>query len=314
MENLPGNMQEMLHALSVQHQRNEKWSTASLYKYVLKSVNAFTQNAPLDYESVTAEWLKSFESHLRAAGCKWNTVSTYIRVIRTAYNRAVEQGSTPLRPYIFNKVYVGVEADKENALEPDEMAILLTISKEGSDKLTKSELKTLRSFVLMFYLRGMPYVDLSFLKKSELRGNLITYRRRKTGSYMVVEVEEEASELIRMLTSDDPNSPYLFPIIHHPDGSEEAFKDYRFAIRNFNRRLSHISRKLQLHHRLSSYTARHTWATMAFYCEISPGIISQAMGHSSIKITETYLKPFQNRIIHQANKQVINFVLGGEKS
>lgn len=312
MENLPENIQEMLKYLQFQHQQNAKWSTVSLYGFVLKSVNAFTQHAILRYDDITAAWLKSFENHLRASGCKWNTISTYIRILRTAYNRAVEQGSAPQRPYIFNKVYVGVEADRENALEADDMALLIDIAHRGTDKLTTAELRSLRKFVLMFYLRGLPFVDLVFLKKSELRGNLLTYRRRKTGSYMVVEVLEDAAQLISCLRCNDPTSPYLFPIIHHLDGTEEAYKDYRFAIRNFNKRLVHISQKLELHHKLSSYTARHTWATMAYYCEVSPGIISQAMGHSSIKITETYLKPFQNRIIHQANKQVINFVTGGK--
>ena len=58
---------------------------------------------------------------------------------------------------------------------------------------------------------------------------------------------------------------------------------------------------------LSSYSARHTWATMAYYCEIHPGIISEAMGHSSINVTETYLKPFNDKKIDEANEKVISF-------
>ena len=57
-----------------------------------------------------------------------------------------------------------------------------------------------------------------------------------------------------------------------------------------------------------TYTARHTWATTAYYCEIHPGIISEAMGHSSITVTETYLKPFRNKKIDEANRQVVEFV------
>ena len=55
-----------------------------------------------------------------------------------------------------------------------------------------------------------------------------------------------------------------------------------------------------------TYTARHTWATMAYYCEIHPGVISEAMGHSSITVTETYLKPFKNKKIDEANVTVIS--------
>lgn len=57
---------------------------------------------------------------------------------------------------------------------------------------------------------------------------------------------------------------------------------------------------------LSSYTARHTWATMAYYSEVHPGIISEAMGHSSITVTETYLKPFKNKKIDEANATVLS--------
>ena len=82
------------------------------------------------------------------------------------------------------------------------------------------------------------------------------------------------------------------------------------ALRNFNYQLMILKQVLGLTTDLSSYTARHTWATMAYYCEVHPGVISEAMGHSSIKVTETYLKPFQNQRIDQANQEVISFVKG----
>ena len=69
-----------------------------------------------------------------------------------------------------------------------------------------------------------------------------------------------------------------------------------------------LSQFLGLENSLSSYTARHTWATTAYHCEIHPGIISEAMGHSSIAVTETYLKPFRSKKIDEANKIVVNFV------
>ncbi|WP_212127332.1 tyrosine-type recombinase/integrase, partial [Bacteroides pyogenes] len=76
----------------------------------------------------------------------------------------------------------------------------------------------------------------------------------------------------------------------------------------FNYRLALLGKRLGLADRLSSYTARHTWATTAYYCEIHPGIISEAMGHSSITVTETYLKPFRNKKIDEANRKVVDFV------
>ena len=87
-----------------------------------------------------------------------------------------------------------------------------------------------------------------------------------------------------------------------------AYKEYQLALRNFNYQLELVGKLLGLKDRLSSYTARHTWATTAYYCEIHPGIISEAMGHSSIIVTETYLKPFRSKKIDEANKQVLDFV------
>ena len=83
---------------------------------------------------------------------------------------------------------------------------------------------------------------------------------------------------------------------------------YQSALRRFNYQLSALKTHLNMSSHLSSYSARHTWATMAYYCEIHPGIISEAMGHSSITVTETYLKPFRSKKIDEANKQVLDFV------
>jgi len=108
--------------------------------------------------------------------------------------------------------------------------------------------------------------------------------------------------------SRDSSSPYLFPILSSREGTKEAYREYQLALRSFNRQLMLLGEILGLSDRLSSYTARHTWATTAYHCEIHPGIISEAMGHSSITVTETYLKPFQNKKIDEANKRVVNFV------
>nr|WP_262708907.1 tyrosine-type recombinase/integrase [Bacteroides uniformis] len=84
--------------------------------------------------------------------------------------------------------------------------------------------------------------------------------------------------------------------------------DYKFKRFIFNKKLSTLKTHLNMSSHLSSYSARHTWATMAYYCEIHPGIISEAMGHSSINVTETYLKPFNDKKIDEANEKVISFV------
>lgn len=97
-----------------------------------------------------------------------------------------------------------------------------------------------------------------------------------------------------------------FPILTGGENTEATYREYQIALRNFNYQLLLLKQVLALTSDLSSYTARHTWATMAYYCEIHPGIISEAMGHSSIIVTETYLKPFKNKKIDEANVTILS--------
>ena len=161
-------------------------------------------------------------------------------------------------------------------------------------------------FFLKFLLRGIPFVDLAYLKKHDIDGNVMTYRRRKTGRLLTVTLVPEAMKLIKRYMNTDPASPYLFSLITSGEGTEAAYKEYQLALRNFNYQLMILKQVLGLTSEVSSYTARHTWATMAYYCEVHPGVISEAMGHSSITVTETYLKPFKNKKIDEANVAVIS--------
>jgi len=171
----------------------------------------------------------------------------------------------------------------------------------------REELQRTRAyFFLMFMLRGMPFVDLAYLKKQDMVGNVLTYRRRKTGRLLTVTLLPETMKLIKKYMNTDSASPYLFPILTGGESTEATYREYQIALRNFNYQLLLLKQVLALTSDLSSYTARHTWATMAYYCEIHPGIISEAMGHSSIIVTETYLKPFKNKKIDEANVTILS--------
>ena len=100
----------------------------------------------------------------------------------------------------------------------------------------------------------------------------------------------------------------VFPTLTGKEGSIESYREYQWALRTFNQQLNQLKGILHLKTHLSSYTARHTWATLAYYNEIHPGIISEAMGHSSITVTETYLKPFNATKIDDANRKVISSI------
>lgn len=282
------------------------FGTAHVYRSSLNAIIAYSGKEDLTFEEVTSEWLKDYEIYLRGRGCSWNTVSTYMRTFRAVYNRAVDSQLIPYVPHLFRSVYTGTRADHERALSDEDMKKVF--GRLESSAMTPALRRAQELFMLMFLLRGLPFVDLAYLRKSDLRGNVLTYRRRKTGRPLSVTLTPEAMILVDRYMNRDASSPYLFPLLKSGEGTQEAYHEYQMALRAFNRQLMLLGELLGLGDKLSSYTARHTWATTAYYCEIHPGIISEAMGHSSITVTETYLKPFKSKKIDEANRQVIDFV------
>lgn len=287
-------------------QQSGNLGTAHIYRSSLNAILIFHGSDKLGFREITPEWLKYFEGSLRARGCSWNTVSTYLRTLRAVYNRAVDLRKAPYVPHLFKSVYTGTRADRRKALDTED--IQKVFAGQSQSAFTPAMRCARELFIIMFLLRGLPFVDLAYLRKSDLRGNVITYRRRKTGRPLSVTLTPEAMLLLQKHINRDDRSPYLFPILHSDEGTPEAYREYQLALRSFNHQLELLGKLLGLKEKLSSYTARHTWATTAYYCEIHPGIISEAMGHSSITVTETYLKPFRNHKIDEANKQIVDFV------
>ena len=296
---------EMLAAIVQEMRDNGQWGTAHVYRSAGNAFHLFRQGQDIAFTELNASVIKAFEIFLRHRRCSWNTVSTYMKVLRATYNRAIDEGVAPYVPRLFRHVQTAVHTERKKAMETSEIGTLLQHERPLPDHGLQQAQDIFR---LMFLLRGMPFVDLVYLRKHDLQGDLIRYRRRKTGRLLAVRLTPEPLRLIRKLANRDERSPYLFPFLSSPEGSEEAYREYQAALRRFNHRLAALRLQLGYATAISTYTARHTWATMAYYCEIHPGVISEAMGHSSIAVTETYLKPFRNERIDAANLEVIAFV------
>lgn len=277
------------------------------YNATLNSFTEFsgiqgTEEMPVT-EVFTSGKLKEYEIWLRNRNASWNTVSTYMRVLKAVYNRLVEDEYLNYNAKLFEDVYTKVEAQTKRSLTEGQMNILL---RTDFEKLPKDIQNALAYFLLMFLFRGMPFIDLAYLRKQDLKGNCITYCRHKTGKKMVVRIPKEATALFEKCRNKKNDSGYLFPILDETaENDRKLYENYRQALRTFNRKLARMAVLLLPDAKISSYTARHTWATLAFYSGIPIGIISKALGHSSIKVTETYLKPFENEKVDAANDELI---------
>ena len=286
-----------------------RYSTAHVYKNALFSFSKFCGMNNVSFRQVTRERLRCYGQYLYECGLKPNTISTYMRMLRSIYNRGVEAGSAPYVPRLFHDVYTGVDVRQKKALAASELHKLL-YEDPKSERLRRTQAIA----ALMFQFCGMSFADLAHLEKSALESNVLRYNRIKTKTPMSIEVLDSARGMINQLRNTQdalPDCPdYLFDILRGDKKrkDERAYREYQSALRRFNNNLRELARKLYLKSPVTSYTFRHSWATTAKYRGVSIEMISESLGHKSIKTTQIYLKGFGLKERTEVNKGNLSYV------
>lgn len=281
--------------------RMGKVRTAEAYASSLNSFQRFRgERGDVAFEEINAVLMTEYEAYLEQDGKCPNTVSFYMRNLRTLYNRAVEEGVTENRSP-FRRVNTRVEKTVKRAVTAEVIARIkeLELSLHPALEFTRD------LFLLCFYLRGMSFVDLAFLKKKDLQNGVLVYRRRKTGQQLCIKWEPSMQEIVRKYT--DPESPYMLPIIKE-SGKDER-RQYLNASHLMNRKLKKIGRMIGCPIKLTFYVSRHGWASIAQSQHIPLPVISEALGHDSEDTTRIYLALLDTAVVDRANSKVINSIV-----
>ena len=239
----------------------------------------------------------SYESYLRDKGLCSNTSSFYIRAIRAIYKKAVDRGLV-VQSFPFKGVYTGVDETVKRALKIELLKKIKHLHLSGSLQFARD------IFLFSFYTRGMSFVDMAFLKRDNLADGVLHYRRRKTGKLISVKWEDCMQDIVDKY--GDAESQYLLPLIS--ENTTNIRQSYLNAAHTINRNLKIIGKMLLIRHSLTMYVARHTWATLAKNNDIPIYIISESLGHESIKTTQIYLASVDNVAVDNANKILINLL------
>ena len=232
-----------------------------------------------------------------------------MRMLRSIYNRGVEAGNAPFVPRLFHEAYTGIDVCQKRALTAAELHRLL-FDDPRSERLRR--IQDIAS--LLFQLCGMSFADLAHLEKSALENNMLRYNRIKTKTPMSVEVLDSAMvkiDRLRSVRKSQPGCPdYLLDILCGDKSrkDEKAYREYQSALRQFNKNLKELAKALHLKSPVTSYTLRHSWATIAKYRGVSIEMISEALGHKSIKTTQTYLKGFGMEERTEVNKGNLSYI------
>lgn len=270
--------------------------TSETYMATLMSFMKFLDGKDIQFDSINADLIEAYEIHLKNKGLCLNTVSFYMRILRAVYNRAVNKGITA-QNYPFRDVYTGVEKTVKRAIPLKSIKRIMDLDLSLQPALCLSR----DLFLFSFYTRGMSFIDMAFLKKSDLRNGTLSYVRRKTGQRLSIGWEKCMQEIVQWHPSS-ADSIYLLPIISL--GKDER-KQYRNASLRINKHLRKIGKMIGLSTHLTMYVARHSWASAAKEKKIPLSVISEGLGHDSEQTTRIYLTSLDIAEINRANNLIL---------
>ena len=256
-------------------------STADNYATALRSLLAFHGKKDISFAEVDSRLVDAYGEWLRRRGICKDTLSCYMRSLRAVYNKAVEQGLTEQKEP-FGNVFTGISRTRKRSIEKADINKLRAVQvKPGSFMQLVRDV-----FLFCFYACGMPFVDVAFLKKSQIKGGILVYHRRKTDQVVQIKLEPCMQEIINRYRSD--GSDYVFPFLTSQD-EDTAYREYKRKFSYYNKTLKTLGKLAGVDKPLSSYVARHTWATLAFMSSVDMAVIAQALGHTDVKTTRIYV-------------------------
>lgn len=273
-----------------------KGCTADTYATTLNSFMRFLGEADVAMDDIDSILMVRYESYLKKMGLCPNTTSYYMRNLRAIYNRAVEKELVTQRNP-FKHVYTGIDKTVKRAVPLKVMRQIRDLDLSAQPLMDYAR----DIFMFSFYTRGMSFVDMAFLKTKDLQNGILSYRRSKTNQRLFVKWERQMQDIVDKYDTSD--TPYLLPIIKNVGVKER--RQYKSATHLVNAKLKQLGEQIGLPIPLTTYVARHTWASIAKSKNISISTISEAMGHSSENTTRIYLASLDTSVVDKANSLIL---------
>ncbi len=285
-----------------------KIGNAKVYNDTLSQLKHFTQNADVTFAQVDYSFLLRLETYFRSRALQDNAISVRFRTVRALFNNAIAEGYVAKDIYPFDRFKIAERfktKTRKRAITKEEVkmveALVLT---PGS-----TPFEAQQYFIFSYYGQGINFVDIAKLKWKQFYENRIFYTRTKTGQQLSFVLSKPAKAIINYfepLTRKTDES-YIFPILNdlfHHTPTQKANRIHKVLTR-VNRDLKAIGLSLNINTPLTTYVARHTFATVLKRSGVATAIISEAMGHQTEAITQVYLKSFENSIIDEAMEHLL---------
>lgn len=279
----------------------------SIYTNSLNSLKAFTHNKlNILFSDIDVDWLKRYEKWQRSNKNKETTISLQFRTLRSAYNKAIEAKATSDKFYPFKEFNINKFKIKtpKRAISKDDIMMIIT-----TETINATFMRQLARDVFKFsYLcAGIPFVDMANLTMANIIDGRLSYERQKTHGEINAVICEQAMEIIEKYAYHRKEAKYLFPIFDarvHKTAQQKANRVHKVCAQ-VNGELKQLADELEIDANLTTYVARHSFATILKRSGVDIGLISELMGHSDITTTKIYLDSFDEEQVEQAMSNLL---------
>ncbi|HEY0667643.1 MAG TPA: phage integrase SAM-like domain-containing protein, partial [Sphingobacteriaceae bacterium] len=253
------------------------------------------------FKQIDYAFLDGFKRKLVKDGVKPNTIGNYLRSIRAIYNKAIKFKIVDRSFYPFTEIQIRTDKTAKRGVTKQDIVNLSKLDLKPNSRQWHAR----NYFLLSFSLRGMSFTDMAYLKPDNISKDILTYRRRKTHKNYTIKLLPIAKSIFTQYGTR--NLKYLLPVlpITIQEDSLEAKKLISQWIKTSNKWLKKIGETSKIEQPLTTYVARHTWATTAKRLGYSNELIAEAMGHEyGNRITNIYLDSFEQSVIDEVNQKV----------
>ena len=282
--------------------------TSYAYKGSYRVLKQFNKKKKLNFtfSYIDVSFCKKFEDWLRAKGNKDTTISFQLRTLRATFNRAIEakivaKDKNPFTEYKLS--HLNTKTMKRALSKSDIMKIM------QADCTDKTPIRQLAQdlFTFSYLCGGISFIDIANLTPRNIIDNRLIYQRQKTHGGINLQLSDEAKRIISKYSDYQLSAGYLFPILHHKRHITPMQKMNRThkICHDINQELRTFGKELDITTDVTTYVARHSFATVLKKSGVNIGIISQALGHQDIKTTQIYLSKFDNEQVDEAMKNLL---------
>ena len=290
-----------------QYKANEKCGNRLIYKSSYNSINVFTNgNLEIPCSAIDVAWLNKYEKWLRSKGNKETTMSLMFRTLRSAYNKAIESKCARKSDYPFNDYRISkfdVSTEKRAIAKADVLKFSTDVHSIGKQQYVQLSKDI---FIFSYLCGGINFTDIANLTKDNIiEGKRLHYIRQKTGKLIKLGLSEEALKIIKRYAVESKG--YLFPILNAQLHKTPLQKQNRIhkMLGKVNKNLKLLAAQLGVEANLTTYVARHSFASVLKKSGVNIALISEALGHSDLTTTQIYLDSFDNEQIDNAMKNLL---------